>query len=234
MIDLTDNSRRLMHFPQLGGPMKRVIVCVALLFPASLSVCSAQEFSVLLIDACNGHPLPNETVTVTFTENDRAPKGFTVKTDANGTATFQLPTPLPPNVPVRNYDLYPCYQLTPANTRALKKYGLVSRCSKQDQACQCNLSKEASEIKANPGQIVLLARPETLWESLVAELPTMVLSETRGLQLFSNRGVLSAIAWFRQLTITEMGRAVTGRGVAEEGFQTGDLKMDTLAVKPVR
>jgi hypothetical protein len=150
--------------------MRRVITFVALLFPVSLSICSAQEYSVLLIDARNGHPLPNESVTVTFTENERSPKGFTVKTDANGTASFQLPTPLPPNVLVRNYDLYPCYQLTSANTQALKQFGLVSRCSKQDQACRCNFSKEASEIKAKPGQIVLLARPETVWEKIQARL----------------------------------------------------------------
>lgn len=76
--------------------MKRVIMCAALLFPASLSICSAQEFSVRLVDARNGHPLPNETVTITFTENESSLKGLTVKTDANGTATFQLSTPLPP------------------------------------------------------------------------------------------------------------------------------------------
>jgi hypothetical protein len=161
---------RLMRFLQLGGPMKRVIMCAALLFPASLSICSAQEFSVCLVDARNGHPLPNETVTITFTENESSLKGLTVKTDANGTATFQLSTPLPPNVLVRNYDLYPCYQLTSTNTQALKQSGLVSRCSKQDQACRCNFSKEASEIKANPGQIVLLARPETVWEKIQARL----------------------------------------------------------------
>src|ERR1700724_2180864 len=119
-----------MRFPQLGGPMNRVIMHVALLFTASLSICCAQEFSVRLIDARNGHPLPNETVTVSFTENERSLKLFNVKTDANGTATFQLPTPLPPNVLVRNYDLYPCYHLTSAHTPALQQSGLVSRCSK--------------------------------------------------------------------------------------------------------
>src|SRR5260370_28102062 len=122
--------------------MKRAIMFVALLFPASLSICAAQEFSVLLIDARNGRPLPNEAITVTFTENDRSPKGFTVKTDANGTATLQLPAPLPPNILVRNYDLYPCYQLTSSDTQTLKKSGLVSRCSKQNQACRCKFSKE--------------------------------------------------------------------------------------------
>jgi hypothetical protein len=84
-----------MRFPQFGGPMKRVIINVAFLFTASLSICSAQTFSVRLIDARNGHPLPNETITVSFTENERSLKLFNVKTDANGTATFQLPTPLP-------------------------------------------------------------------------------------------------------------------------------------------
>jgi len=105
--------------------MKRAIMCVALLLPAVFQTCSAQEFSVRLVDARNGRPLPNETVTITFTENERSSKGFTVKTDAKGTATFRLPTPLPPNVLVRNYDLYPCYRQTSANTQVLKQSGLV-------------------------------------------------------------------------------------------------------------
>jgi hypothetical protein len=146
------------------------IVSIAILLLLSFSICSAQEFSVRLVDARNGQPLSNETLTITFTENQSALKGLTVKTDANGNATFHLPTPLPPNVLVRNYDLYPCYQLTSANTQALKQSGLVSRCSKQDQACRCNFSKEASEIEPKPGQIVLLARPETLWEKIQARL----------------------------------------------------------------
>jgi hypothetical protein len=150
--------------------MKRAIMHVGFLFTASLATCCAQEFTVRLIDARNGHPLPNETVTVSFTENERSLKLINVKTDANGIATFLLPTPLPPNVLVRNYRLYPCYQLTSANTQALKQSGLVSRCSKADQACRCNFSKEAGEIKANPGQTVLFARPETLWEKVQARL----------------------------------------------------------------
>lgn len=150
--------------------MNRAIFSAAFLFLLSLSICSAQEFSVRLIDARNGRPLSNETVTITFTENQSTLKGFTVKTDSNGTATFQLPTPLPPNVLVRNYGLYPCYKLTSTDTAALKKSGLVSRCSKPDQACRCDFGKEVGEIKANPGQIVLLARPETLWEKIQARL----------------------------------------------------------------
>jgi len=150
--------------------MMRLMISVLLLLLAGLSISSAQDFSVRLIDVRNGRPLPHETVTITFTENQRSLKGFTVKTDANGTATFQLPVPLPPDVLVRNYDLYPCYLLTSANTQALKLSGIVSRCSQKDQACRCDFSKEASEIKPSPGQIVLLARPQTLWEKIQARL----------------------------------------------------------------
>ena len=150
--------------------MYRPIISVAFLVLLSLSICYAQEFSVRLIDARNGHPLSNETVTITFTENQKALKGFSVKTDAHGSAAFQLPSPLPPNVLVRNYHLYPCYNWTSTNTELLKQSGLVSRCSKEDQECRCVFDKEASEIKAKPGEIVLLARPETLWEKIQARL----------------------------------------------------------------
>lgn len=150
--------------------MKRTILSIATLLLLGFSICSAQEFSVRLIDARNGQPLPNKALTITFTENERALKGFTVRTDVNGNANFHLPTPLPPNVLVRNYDLYPCYQLTAANTQDLQQSGLVSRYSQQEQACRFNFSKEASEIKAKPCQIILLARPETLWEKIQARL----------------------------------------------------------------
>jgi hypothetical protein len=132
---------------------------------------SAQDFSVQLIDARNGHLLPNRPVTVSFIRDGaKSFEGFSLKTDANGTAVFRLPSPVPHHIQLNAYDLYPCYQVTTLDVTALKEVGIVSRCSKQSQACQCNFSKEVDGIKATPGQIQLFARPETFWERIQARL----------------------------------------------------------------
>lgn len=146
-------------------------ILLAVFCSIAFTIGSAQDFSVQLIDARNGHPLPNRPVTVTFIrEGAKSFEGFSLKTDANGTAVFRLPSPVPQHVQLNAYDLYPCYQLTTLDVPALKESGIVSRCSKESQACQCNFSKEVDGIKATPGQILLFARPETLWERIQARL----------------------------------------------------------------
>ena len=100
-------------------PMKSRLIFVSLLFFAQMSICSAQDFSVRLIDVRNGRPFPNQTVTIQYRKITGGSLDFetlAIKTDANGSATFQLPTPTPPKVSVTAYDLYPCYDLLPTDS----------------------------------------------------------------------------------------------------------------------
>ena len=149
----------------------KVHVLLAVFSSIAFATGSAQDLSVQLIDARDGHPLPNRPLTVTFIrEGAESFDGFSLKTDASGKAVFRLPSPIPHHVQLNAYDLYPCYQLTTLDVGVLKTAGIVSRCSKQSQACRCNFSKEADGMKATPGQILLFARPETLWERIQAYL----------------------------------------------------------------
>jgi hypothetical protein len=163
--------------------MKRLAtLCRVLLFAwpllaisvlAQASICTAQDFSVRLIDVRNGRPFPNQTVTIQYRKiaaGSSEFETFAIKTDANGVATVQLPTPTPPKVSVTAYDLYPCYDLLPTDTQQIKEFGLASHCSKPTQSCRCKFSKQANQIKAGPGEVVLLARPVTRWERFLQHI----------------------------------------------------------------
>jgi hypothetical protein len=143
------------------------LIVVSLLFLAHTSIGSAQELSVRLADVRNGRPFPNQTVTIQYRKivgGSATFETFTIRTDSNGSASFQLPTPVPPKINVTAYDLYPCYSLLPIDTQQLWETGIASHCSKSSQGCRCKFSKEADRIKAKAGEIVLLARPTTRWE----------------------------------------------------------------------
>jgi hypothetical protein len=90
--------------------MNSRLIFVSLLFFVQVSICSAQGFSVRLIDVHNGRPFPNETVTIQYRKIGGGLvdfETFAIKTDPNGSATFQLPIPTPSQVSVTAYDLYP-------------------------------------------------------------------------------------------------------------------------------
>lgn len=145
-------------------PIFILIMCIA-----QVPICPAQDFSVRLINVRNGRPFPNQTVTIQYRKTVEESLDFetlTVKTDENGSAIFHLPVPMPRKVSVTTFDLYPCYDLQPNDTQQLRKLGVASHCSKPSQGCRCKFSKQASQIKARPGEIVLLARPLTLREKL--------------------------------------------------------------------
>ena len=151
--------------------MKCRLIFVSLLFFVQVSICSAQGFSVRLIDVHNGRPFPNQTVTIQYRKiAEELVETFAVKTDANGSATFQLPLPTPSHVSVTAYDLYPCYSLLPLDTQQLIKFGLASHCSKPPQGCRCKFNKQANQIKTRPGEVVLLARPVTRWERFLQHI----------------------------------------------------------------
>ena len=159
--------------PPLENPMKSsMLIFLWLLFLAQTSICSAQDFSVRLIDVGNGRPFPNQTVTIQYRKTAEGSldfETFAIKTDVNGTVTFQLP-PTPQKVSVTAYDLYPCYSLLPNDTRQLKEFGLTSHCSKPSQGCRCKFSNQANQVKARPGEVVLLARPMTHWEKFLRHI----------------------------------------------------------------
>jgi len=153
--------------------VKPSLMLVSFLLFAEMSICSAQDFSVRLVDVRNGRPFPNQTVTIQYRKIAGGLldfETFTIKADANGSAAFKLPSPTPPKVSITAYDLYPCYDLQPTDTQQLREFGLATHCSKPSQGCRCKFSKQASQTKARPGEVVLLARPVTRWEKFLQHI----------------------------------------------------------------
>jgi len=133
-------------------------------------VCSAQEVTVLLLDARNGHPLANQTVSVQFHVSQIADlRVLEVKTGSEGTTTFHLPQPTPPKISVSavSPNLYRCSGPLPFNAQQVIAEGLVSRCSKPIQQCRCKFGEQVLQLHGRPGELVLLARPMPWWERFI-------------------------------------------------------------------
>jgi hypothetical protein len=147
------------------------LIFAASLFLAQVAVCWAQDVSIRLIDVRSGHPYSSHPVTIQYHRSGgQTFETKTVTTDNQGEATFQLPDPAPKDISIVAYDLYPCYSLLPIDTRLLAESGVATHCSKPSQGCRCKFSKQVNEIKAKPGQVILLARPFTNWEKFLEHI----------------------------------------------------------------
>jgi hypothetical protein len=159
-----------MFNPHSGAAQHRLIFA-ALLLLMRVTVCRAQDVSIRLIDIRSGRPFPNQQVTVQYRKSaDLAFETKTVTTDNQGVGIFQLPEPAPKKISIVAYGLYPCYDFKPFDTRLLVESGTALHCAKRSQACHCKFSKQINEIKAKPGQVILLARPFTNWEKFLQHI----------------------------------------------------------------
>lgn len=150
----------------------RLLGCalVCLLGPS----CLAQGLTVRVINANNGHPLPNESVTISllYMKGERRPVKYntlvTSKTDAEGEAHFTLPTPAPVSLAAQVYlstpywHCVPCLVLT--TTEEVIQKGIVGPLP------QVKSKKVAAAIKPVPGQILFVARPFSFLERLLYPL----------------------------------------------------------------
>jgi hypothetical protein len=159
-----------MHIPQRRATQCR-LVFAALLFLIRLTVCWAQDVSVRLIDVRSGHPILGRPVTIQYKKSVGPTfETETVITDSHGEAIVQLPNPAPKDISIVAYGLYPCYNFQPIETRLLIESGAAPHCVKPSQACHCKFNKQVNDIKAKPGQMILLARPFTGWEKFLQRI----------------------------------------------------------------
>jgi|GEM_PF-6125096 hypothetical protein len=146
-----------------------------LLLPAQalLENSMAQDVTVRLVDVRNGHVFANETINMQF-HVPQVPQLQTLEstTGSDGTAKFRLAAPLPPDIAVfpTNTQLYSCSRAVGIDTKKIIDEGLISRCSKPTQGCRCKFSRQVSEIRSRPGELVLLARPVTNWEKFLSHI----------------------------------------------------------------
>ena len=157
------------------GRMMKRLVCAGLLFVTGLvgqTTTQANEITVRVIDIRNGQAVANEEVNVQFhiLGNPQLQR-LDGKTGADGTVKFHLPEPIPSKiVAMASTQLYPCYSLLPVETNPLMRDGILSRCSKQSQACHCKFSTHALEARYKAGELVLPVRPFTTGEKLASHL----------------------------------------------------------------
>ena len=134
---------------------------------------SAQDITVRLIDVRNGHAISNQQVSLQFRKTPGATlETLKATTGSDGTASFHMPQPLPETFSVySDVDrFYPCYNLLPADTKAVLERGLVSRCSVGQGACKCSFSKIAGAAALKPGELLLPTRPFTRWERFLQHI----------------------------------------------------------------
>jgi hypothetical protein len=126
--------------------------------------CFAQEVTIHVINANDGHPLQNQEVKVNFLydKGDKLPAKYDAtlrdETDADGKAQFAFPEPAPAHTSVRiliDWGRWRCGCRVLANTQDILEKGIVE--SIPDRR------KLASSIKAKSGEIVVVARPLSLF-----------------------------------------------------------------------
>ena len=153
------------------GSASRRVAVLLLLVCCCTSLCFAQDFSVLLLDIRNGDPIQNGKVRVHFHVSG-SPELQTIvaSTAPNGTAKFHLPAPMPRQIAIQVDSLYPCFNLFPSDAKEIFATGITSRCSKGPQGCRCHFTGKVLGVKAEPGQMVLFARPFTRWERFLSHI----------------------------------------------------------------
>jgi hypothetical protein len=133
-------------------------LCLLWIAPVSL----AQVITIRVINAKNGHPLPRKNIMVSLRgeKNERGPLHLQLKTDVRGEARFALPDPVPTRLSavVRlKSRTWRCRCLAFVATQDAIQRGIV-----EGQ----NLAGAAAPVKAEPGEIIFVARRRPFFEEL--------------------------------------------------------------------
>lgn len=146
----------------------RCLACIPLLWlgPA----CLAQAVTIRVINGNNGQPLQKQKVFVTLLYDDggkppaKYDANLALETDKNGEAGFSLPLPPPAHLSAQVHvdsARWRCGCGALVATSDLIQKGILGPVPPTE-------SRNSSvPIKAAPGQILLVARPLSLWERLM-------------------------------------------------------------------
>jgi hypothetical protein len=130
--------------------------------------CFGQVIKIRVINGKNGHPLPKQqtTLSLLYTESEKQPAKYDailhLDTDANGVAQFDLPEPAPAHLSAGAHltsEYWYCGCAIPvlAVTKEVMLKGFVAG---------RELSSPTTSVKAEPGEILFVARPFTFFERL--------------------------------------------------------------------
>lgn len=132
-----------------------------------VSTCFAQELTIRVLNAKDGKPLPEESVTVQFLGQAAAPPPLQLQTDQIGEARFDVPTPSPKVLSVRvvlTSERWHCACSVMTETAKVVRDGVTQAPPRKDE------QSSKSNLIAKPGEIVVVARPFTLLEKLLFPL----------------------------------------------------------------
>jgi hypothetical protein len=137
------------------------------------SFCAAQVVTIRVIEAADGRPLQKQRVSVSllYDKNEPTPTKYdavlSLETDQNGEAQFRLPEPAPAHLATQvnlTSEHWRCGCSLLATTRDLIQKGIVEPKPGPES------KKSAVLAKAEPGEILILARRLTLFERLLYPL----------------------------------------------------------------
>jgi len=134
----------------------------------AVQMCLGQKIIVRVVDSRNGHPLPEQQISISFLygENGKASQGkpLLLQTDAEGQAFFSLPEPLPQHLSAQVHlssHHWRCGCAVLVSTQDLIQKGAVGAESQKPAS---------GAAKAGPGEIVFVARPLGFFERLLYPL----------------------------------------------------------------
>lgn len=148
------------------GPLTVFLPCALLL--ALASGCLAQTITVRVVNADNGHPLRGQQVSIQSLyarmesagpKHNPSPR---FKTDSNGEVRYLLPTPAPEHLSIivtLTSKQWRCACWMMVTTENMIRQGVVGPVPAKSKSA-------AARFKPLPGQLLIAARPPTLFERL--------------------------------------------------------------------
>jgi len=132
--------------------------------------CFAQQLTIRVVNSGDGRPLPGWTVDVYFvsqTQGNGAIVGALhhLQTDADGAVQFTLPQSVPDVLTVNAY---------PQTEKQAEKWYPTMIKGETAVVVQKGIQSKGirahGKVKANPGQILVLAKRETLWDRVMFKI----------------------------------------------------------------
>jgi hypothetical protein len=153
-------NHRAARLKQRSGPFEIMTAFCGVLLLSS--VCFAQQITIRVVNSSDGRPLPGWKVEVFFvnhTQGKDAVQGpHHLQTDANGMAQFTLPQPIPEVL-----DVYAFPQTEKWYSGSVKADTAIV----MQKGTQSKGTKIRGSVRADPGQILILAKRVTLWDKWI-------------------------------------------------------------------
>jgi len=143
--------------------MHRLGAFTFILLECLVSSGSAQDITVRLLDASSGHGMSGESVWLQFYRPDKTLQQIEHKTGRDGIAHFQLTEAAPEIYVAASGSRLWCAGHLTESPQNVFSHGASSPAS-------CTPKDSVARIAPRPGEVILFARPMTLWQRLMRPL----------------------------------------------------------------